>query len=157
MRVYYYYYTFGCKANQHDTERMRQEGEARGAITSRRRSEAYVFPYSARDGIVAAALPHPVPQRVSGEREREIRYLGRAKVRVHRASRGGSIVLAVREGDHGTGVTEDCLKVRVSKPGLCGPSTRDAARARPIVHGTLLGHPDHLYIDTPNVTASIHV
>ncbi len=29
MRVYYH--TFGCKANQYDTERMRQEGEARGA------------------------------------------------------------------------------------------------------------------------------
>src|SRR5688572_18713519 len=29
MRVYFH--TFGCKANQYDTERMRQESEARGA------------------------------------------------------------------------------------------------------------------------------
>lgn len=31
MRVYFH--TFGCKANQYDTERMRQESEARGAST----------------------------------------------------------------------------------------------------------------------------
>ncbi|MSR35802.1 MAG: MiaB/RimO family radical SAM methylthiotransferase [Gemmatimonadetes bacterium] len=30
MRVYFH--TFGCKANQYDTERMRQESEARGAL-----------------------------------------------------------------------------------------------------------------------------
>ena len=29
-----YYQTFGCKANQYDTERMRQEAEARGAGTT---------------------------------------------------------------------------------------------------------------------------
>jgi len=27
------YHTLGCKANQYDTERMRQESEARGAAT----------------------------------------------------------------------------------------------------------------------------
>jgi threonylcarbamoyladenosine tRNA methylthiotransferase MtaB len=32
MRVHYH--TFGCKANQYDTERMRQELEARGAVTA---------------------------------------------------------------------------------------------------------------------------
>ena len=31
MRVHYH--TFGCKANQYDTERMRQELEARGSVT----------------------------------------------------------------------------------------------------------------------------
>ena len=34
MRVHYH--TFGCKANQYDTERMRQEAEARGATTTDR-------------------------------------------------------------------------------------------------------------------------
>ena len=29
-----WYHTFGCKANQYDTERMRQELESRGASTS---------------------------------------------------------------------------------------------------------------------------
>ena len=38
MRVYYH--TFGCKANQYDTERMRQEIEARGASTVRDRADA---------------------------------------------------------------------------------------------------------------------
>ena len=28
------FHTFGCKANQYDTERMRQEAQARGAITT---------------------------------------------------------------------------------------------------------------------------
>ena len=31
--MHVYYHTFGCKANQYDTERMRQEGEARGVAT----------------------------------------------------------------------------------------------------------------------------
>ena len=41
MRVLYH--TFGCKTNQYDTERMRQEAEARGATTTSLRSEADVF------------------------------------------------------------------------------------------------------------------
>lgn len=40
MRVHYH--TFGCKANQYDTERMRQELEARGATTSDLRDGADV-------------------------------------------------------------------------------------------------------------------
>ncbi len=41
MRVFYH--TFGCKANQYDTERMRQEAEARGATTTDSRADADVF------------------------------------------------------------------------------------------------------------------
>ncbi|MCG6954598.1 MAG: MiaB/RimO family radical SAM methylthiotransferase [Gemmatimonadetes bacterium] len=37
-----YYHTFGCKANQYDTERMRQEGEARGSLTVARAADADV-------------------------------------------------------------------------------------------------------------------
>ena len=40
MRVFFH--TFGCKANQYDTERMRQEAEARGARTTSDRSGADV-------------------------------------------------------------------------------------------------------------------
>lgn len=40
MRVHYH--TFGCKANQYDTERMRQEVEARGAVTATDYSQADV-------------------------------------------------------------------------------------------------------------------
>ena len=41
MRVFYH--TFGCKANQYDTERMRQEVEARGGETMARRSDAGTY------------------------------------------------------------------------------------------------------------------
>ena len=41
MRVFYH--TFGCKANQYDTERMRQEVEARGGETMLRRSDADIY------------------------------------------------------------------------------------------------------------------
>ncbi|MCK5446581.1 MAG: hypothetical protein KAJ43_00495, partial [Gemmatimonadetes bacterium] len=34
MATSVWYHTFGCKANQYDTERMRQELESRGARTS---------------------------------------------------------------------------------------------------------------------------
>ena len=34
MAISVWYHTFGCKANQYDTERMRQELEGRGAATS---------------------------------------------------------------------------------------------------------------------------
>ena len=34
MTISVWYHTFGCKANQYDTERMRQELESRGASTS---------------------------------------------------------------------------------------------------------------------------
>ncbi|MFV2007572.1 MAG: MiaB/RimO family radical SAM methylthiotransferase, partial [Longimicrobiales bacterium] len=40
MRVHYH--TFGCKANQYDTERMRQELEARGAVTATDHTQADV-------------------------------------------------------------------------------------------------------------------
>ena len=33
MTISVWYHTFGCKANQYDTERMRQELESRGATT----------------------------------------------------------------------------------------------------------------------------
>ena len=33
MTISVWYHTFGCKANQYDTERMRQELESRGAVT----------------------------------------------------------------------------------------------------------------------------
>ena len=38
-----HYHTFGCKANQYDTERMRQEAEARGALTTDSREAADVL------------------------------------------------------------------------------------------------------------------
>jgi len=38
-----HYHTFGCKANQYDSERMRQEAEARGAATTAARAEADVI------------------------------------------------------------------------------------------------------------------
>ncbi len=100
----------------------------------------HVFPFSPRSGTVAATLPRPVPQRVAGERSRELRTLGRAKGRAHQASRVGQTALVVVEGDGTTGLTGDYLRVQVR------PSS-DERVASGLVRGTLQGPPDGLYID----------
>ena len=48
----------------------------------------HVFPYSPRDGTVAAELPGPVPQRVSRERGRELRELAERKGSRYAQGRG---------------------------------------------------------------------
>ena len=127
----------------------------------------HVFPFSPRDGTVATTLPDPVPQRVAGERARELRELALGKGRAYRRVRRGQRATVVAEGDGGTGLTEDYLRVAIRAPrpesrsvGTPGPlraagpdgwsrttgATHVAAR---LVHGTLLGEPDHLYIDPP--------
>jgi threonylcarbamoyladenosine tRNA methylthiotransferase MtaB len=73
----------------------------------------HVFPFSPRDDTVAAGLPDPVPQRVAGERSRELRELGLEKGEAYRASRVGGRARVVLEGDGGWGLTEDYLRVRV--------------------------------------------
>jgi threonylcarbamoyladenosine tRNA methylthiotransferase MtaB len=98
----------------------------------------HVFPFSPRDGTVAAALREPVPERVAGERARELRALGQEKGRAHRSRRVGSPAWVVLEGEGGTGLTGDYLRVEVPA---------GAAAERRSVSGTLRGRGDDLRID----------
>jgi threonylcarbamoyladenosine tRNA methylthiotransferase MtaB len=106
----------------------------------------HVFPYSRREGTAAAALPHPVPQRVAGERSRELRLLAEAKGRAYRAARVGGRARVVVEGMGGTALTEDYLRVAVARP-------HDEGGA--LLEGTLGGDGDHLYIAWPKDPSSL--
>jgi len=98
----------------------------------------HVFPFSPRDDTAAIELPDPVPQRVSGERSRELREIGLEKGRLYRAGRVGGPARIVLEGEGGLGLTEDYLRVEV----------RNAPRAPRSLHeGRLQGKGEHLYID----------
>lgn len=74
----------------------------------------HVFPYSVRDGTVAATLPDHVPTPVARDRARELRELAASKGRAHARSRGGETVHIVLEGRGGTALTEDYLRVDVA-------------------------------------------
>jgi threonylcarbamoyladenosine tRNA methylthiotransferase MtaB len=105
----------------------------------------HVFPYSAREGTAATALPDPVPQRVAGERSRELRTLVQEKGRAHRDARVGTPAKAVVEGRGGTALTGDYLRVGVQ------PSH---PRPTGMISGTLQGDAEHLYIALPQTTTS---
>jgi threonylcarbamoyladenosine tRNA methylthiotransferase MtaB len=100
----------------------------------------HVFPYSPRAGTAATELPDPVPQRVAGDRARELRELAQEKGRAYRTARGGESATVVVEGDGGTGLTEDYLRVEIRG----GATGRNG-----LVRATLLGQGDDLYIDPP--------
>jgi len=106
----------------------------------------HVFPFSPRDGTVAASLSDPVPQRVAGARARELRSLAQEKGRSHRAGRLGGMAQVVAEGEGGAGLTEDYLRVEIR--GTWRPD-------REIVSGRLLGSADGLYIDAPHPSPGI--
>ncbi len=73
----------------------------------------HVFPYSPRSGTAAAALTGRVPERVAGERSRELRALAAVKGARHARARGGARVRIVMEGTGGTALTGDYMRVRV--------------------------------------------
>ena len=73
----------------------------------------HVFPFSPRDGTVAADLPDPVPERISRERGRELRELAERKGARYARGRGGDEVIVVMEGRGGTALTGDYLRVAV--------------------------------------------
>lgn len=93
----------------------------------------HVFPFSPREGTVAAELNDeiPVPQRVAGERSRELRELVQAKGEAYRLQRAGDRVLVALEGGGRTGLTGDYLRV----PVVHGPDGIDPGR----LHGGTLG------------------
>lgn len=114
----------------------------------------HVFPFSPRKDTVAETLPAPVPQRIAGDRARELRTIAQERGASYRAGRSGSRASVVLEGDGGTGLTGDYLRVRVDGRGrepFDGgvPSPRGPSSRPILVHGTLRGAPDDLYIVAP--------
>jgi threonylcarbamoyladenosine tRNA methylthiotransferase MtaB len=105
----------------------------------------HVFPFSPRAGTVAVGLPHPVPQRVSGERSRELREIAQVKGAAYRATRIAGAAEVVVEGDGSTALTGDYLRVGVGD--AVPPDWRAfrSARSR-LGAGTLQGDADDLYI-----------
>ncbi|HEX9886318.1 MAG TPA: radical SAM protein [Longimicrobiales bacterium] len=108
----------------------------------------HVFPFSPRDDTAAAALwrERPVPQRVAGERGRDLRDLARTKGERYRRSREGEEARISLEGDGCLGLTGDYLRVDVR-----GGGDRDRGRLH---EGVLRGHGGHLYIDLSQPSAS---
>ena len=99
----------------------------------------HVFPFSPKDGTAASALPDPVPQRVAGERSRELRALAQEKHRRYRASRTGEATLVTLEAQGRRGLTGDYLRVDVK-----GAGVEDCGRLH---SGVLRGTGDALYIE----------
>ena len=102
----------------------------------------HVFPYSPRTGTAAPDLPNPVPQRIAGERSKELRELAQEKGDRYRAGRSGTEATVVLEGDGGWALTEDYLRVEVAE----GASNRSAPSDR-LHTGQLQGSGSRLYID----------
>ena len=99
----------------------------------------HVFPFSPKDGTAASALPDPVPQRIAGERSRELRTLAQEKHRSHRASRSGESSLVTLEAQGRRALTGDYLRVDVE-----GAGVEDCGRLH---SGVLRGSGDDLYIE----------
>ena len=108
----------------------------------------HVFPWSPRDGTVAVELPGRVPQRIAGERSRDLRELAVTKGQAYRAARAGGPAEVVVEGKAGTALTGDYLRVRLA------PGTE----ARPgLWAGTLQGDEAELYIAGPREPSMVSV
>ncbi len=77
----------------------------------------HVFPFSPRDGTVAADLQSemPVPQRVAGERSRDLRERVATKAVRYLGRRDGGRARVVLESG-GSALTGDYLRVRVASP-----------------------------------------
>ena len=99
----------------------------------------HVFPFSPKDRTEAAKLPHPVPQRVAGDRSRELRKLAQEKERRYRDSRSGQRALVTLEAGGRKALTGDYLRVDTS-----GAETADPARLH---EGQLQGMGRDLYIE----------
>jgi len=110
----------------------------------------HVFPFSPRDRTVAASLPSPVPQRVAGERSRELREMANDKGLAYRASRIGGPAEVVVEGESGTALTGDYIRVD-----LIGLDRESKGLSSLRYSGTLQGDKEHLYIELSQDPAAI--
>ncbi len=101
----------------------------------------HVFPFSPRDGTVAADLQRemPVPQRVAGERSRDLRERVALKAAIYRRGRIGQRAEVVLE-DGGQALTGDYLRV-----GVVSPPDRSASTGLQV--GRLHAEGSDLYID----------
>lgn len=124
-------------------------GETRALVDELPFTYLHVFPFSPRSGTVASDLVRemPVPQRVAGERARELRDLAREKAAAYREGRVGSSARVAPEGAGLSGLTEDYLRVDLSHP-----APPDDVL---FVEGTLRGDADHLYIAAPRTRLRI--
>ena len=129
------------------TETEANHAETRVLIEELPFTYLHVFPFSPRDGTPGAELNArvPVPQRVAAERARDLRDLAATKAERHRSLRAGQRAEVTLEGDGGTGVTEDYLRVRVAGRG----------GLRRLHEGTLRLFEADLYIDLAATSASI--
>ncbi len=85
----------------------------------------HVFPFSVRDGTVAASLPDRVPGDVAAERSRELRELAVRKGDAYRRARSGGTADVIVEADAtpeapGSGLTGDYLRVEVPVTAAAG-------------------------------------
>ncbi len=97
----------------------------------------HVFPYSARSGTVAAEMEGRVSPRKARARSRELRELARRKGIRYARARGGARVRVVLEGNEGSALTSDYLRVEVQSrrrpdPGRlhAGTLSQDGLRVR---------------------------
>ncbi|MFW6199678.1 MAG: radical SAM protein, partial [Gemmatimonadota bacterium] len=113
----------------------------------------HVFPFSPRDGTAAAELAEsdPVPERIAGERSRDLRERVLEKEERYLKNRIGGPVRAVVEGDGRRALTGDYLRVGVRRAdgGGCGGgegAVRGRGQRSGLVSATLQGTPDDPYI-----------
>ena len=91
----------------------------------------HVFPYSARDDTAAASLSGAVAPGVARERGRELRSLAARKGLRYARRRGGEWAEVVLEGDGGTALTGDYLRVRIDSPDAPDPRRLHRGRLSP--------------------------
>jgi threonylcarbamoyladenosine tRNA methylthiotransferase MtaB len=123
-------------------ERPEDHDQTRSLVAELPFTYLHVFPFSPRKGTPAADLPDPVPQRVAGERARELRELAQLKGTDYRETRIGGSAAVVLEGTGGWALTEDYLRVEVR-------GITEAIRRKPprIFSANLQGSGEGLYIE----------
>ncbi len=109
-------------------EGAREFAETRALIEALPYTYLHVFPFSARDGTVAASLPAAVRGDVRARRSRELRELALAKGADYERRRAGlpADVVVEGEGEGATGITGDYLRVAL-RGGTAAPGTRFVA------------------------------
>jgi threonylcarbamoyladenosine tRNA methylthiotransferase MtaB len=107
----------------------------------------HVFPFSPKDGTVASALPDPVPQRVAGERSRELRALAQEKQRRYRTSRAGEASLVTLENQGRRALTGDYLRVDVDVDVDVAGVGAGVEACKRLHSGVLRGSGDDLYVE----------